>query len=462
MRPKVNIPVKLGEIVTIKIDEVAYSGQAIGEYQGYPIHLDNAFVGETVRCQITQVNRKFARAQLVEVVDPSPDRIDAGRPDIIETGIAPYLNLAYPAQLKLKQQQVEKIFADAGVSATIAPTIGMEEPSHYRNKTVVPMAYENGHLVTGFIKRQTANTIVPLDDYYVNDPVIDRVIGQVRDILDAHHVSIFSDETGLGEMRYIMVRRGYYSGEVMVVLVTQTETLQDEAEIAEEIAAVVPGIKSVMLNHNPRKLHLMMSGDNRLLWGEDAIHDQLLGVEFVIGPNSFYQVNPQTTEVLYALAAQKAELTPDDTVIDAYSGIGTIGLTVANQVKQVLGVEVVARAVEDAKRNVARNHIENAKFVTADAPTQMQAWKADGLTPDVIFVDPPRPGLTPELLDAVIEMDPARFVYISCNPKTMARDIRYLLDHGFELSGDVQPLDQFPQTAHVETVAVLTPTQANK
>lgn len=459
MRPKVNIPVKLGEVVTVTIEEVAYHGQAIGTYKGYPIHMDNAFEHETVRCEITQVNRKFARAKLVEIVEASADRIDMNRPDLMETGIAPYLNLAYPAQLKLKQKQVARIFENESIQTNVAPTIGMDNPSHYRNKTVVPMAYENGHLVTGFIKRQTANTVVPLDDYFVNDPVIDRVIGQVRDVLDAHQVTLFSDETGLGEMRYIMVRRGYYSGEVMVVLVTQTAELKDEAAIAEEIAAVVPGIKSVMLNYNPRSLHLMMSGDNRLLWGADAIHDTLLGIEFVIGPNSFYQVNPQTTEVLYAMAAKKGELTEQDTVIDAYSGIGTIGLTVANQVKQVLGVEVIARAVEDAQRNVERNQIENASFVTADAPEQMQKWQAEGLEPNVIFVDPPRPGLTPELLDAVINMQPERFVYISCNPKTMARDIRYLLDRGFELSGDVQPLDQFPQTAHVETVAVLVPTK---
>ncbi|WP_419154983.1 23S rRNA (uracil(1939)-C(5))-methyltransferase RlmD [Weissella minor] len=459
MRPKVNIPVKLGEVVTVTIEEVAYHGQAIGTYKGYPIHMDNAFEYEIVRCEITQVNRKFARAKLVEIVEASADRIDMNRPDLMETGIAPYLNLAYPAQLKLKQKQVARIFENESIQTNVAPTIGMDNPSHYRNKTVVPMAYENGHLVTGFIKRQTANTVVPLDDYFVNDPVIDRVIGQVRDVLDAHQVTLFSDETGLGEMRYIMVRRGYYSGEVMVVLVTQTAELKDEAAIAEEIAAVVPGIKSVMLNYNPRSLHLMMSGDNRLLWGADAIHDTLLGIEFVIGPNSFYQVNPQTTEVLYAMAAKKGELTEQDTVIDAYSGIGTIGLTVANQVKQVLGVEVIARAVEDAQRNVERNQIENASFVTADAPEQMQKWQAEGLEPNVIFVDPPRPGLTPELLDAVINMQPERFVYISCNPKTMARDIRYLLDRGFELSGDVQPLDQFPQTAHVETVAVLVPTK---
>ncbi len=457
MRPKVHIPVKLGEEVTLKIERVEYGGQAIGQVKGYPIHVENAFPGEVVTGRISQINRQFARAQLVKVEQPSPDRLDSGRTDILTTGIAPYINLAYPAQLELKQRQVAEIFTQAGIRATVAPTIGMAVPHHYRNKTVVPLAYQDEQLVTGFIKRGTRNTVVPLDDYFVNDPVIDQVIASVRDILANHQVSLFSDDTGQGEMRYIMVRRGYYSHEVMVVLVTQTATLKDEGAIAAEIAASVPNIKSVILNVNPRSLHVMLSGENRVLWGADAIHDRLLGINFVIGPNSFYQVNPQTTEVLYALAAKKAELTQADTVIDAYSGIGTIGLTVANQVKQVLGVEVIARAVEDAKRNVKQNGITNAEFVTADAPKQMVAWLAAGVKPNVIFVDPPRPGLTEALLDAVCAMKPDRFVYISCNPKTMARDIRYLLDRGFTLKGEVQPLDQFPQTAHVETVAVLVP-----
>jgi 23S rRNA (uracil1939-C5)-methyltransferase len=200
-----------------------------------------------------------------------------------------------------------------------------------------------------------------------------------------------------------------------------------------------------------------MSGNNRTLWGEDVIHDTLLGIEFEIGPNSFYQVNPQTTEVLYALAAKKAELKLTDTVIDAYSGIGTIGLTVANQVKQVLGVEVIERAVIDAQKNVANNHVENASFITADAPEQMRKWQQSGIKADVIFVDPPRRGLTNELLVAVTEIRPKRFVYVSCNPETMARDAKYLIEKGFHIKGDVQPLDQFPQTAHVEVVTVFEP-----
>ena len=451
------MPVRLGQKLTGQVIDVLYNGFGVVMLDDYPIHMANAFPDETVTFEITQVNRKFARAEVIDVVDPSLDRLEAGKDYLLDVGIAPYINLRYEAQLKLKQFQVEKFYAAAGIDANVAPTIGMENPTHYRNKTVVPIKRDGDKLVTGFIKRRTPGEILPLSDYYVNDPVIDRTIGTVRDILNAHHISVFSDETQQGEMRYIMVRRGYYSHELMVVLVAQTATIKDEMTIANEIAAVVPGIRSVVLNHNPRALHLLMSGDNRTLWGADAIHDTLLGIEFEIGPNSFYQVNPQTTEVLYALAARKAELKSTDTVIDAYSGIGTIGLTVASQVKRVLGVEVIERAVIDAQKNVMNNQVKNATFITADAPAQMHRWQQEGLHANVIFVDPPRRGLTNELLDAVTEMRPDRFVYVSCNPATMARDAKYLIEQGFHIKGDVQPLDQFPQTAHVEVVTVFEP-----
>ena len=423
----------------------------------YPIHLENAFEGEKILFEVTQVNRKFGRAKVVEILEASPDRVASGKDYLLEAGIAPYVNLAYDAQLRLKQQQVQKLYKEYGIDVDVAPTIGMDNPTHYRNKTVVPVKYVEGKLTTGFIKKRTPGDIVPLDDYFVNDEKIDQIIGIVRDILDAHKVSVFDDDTQEGEMRYIMVRRGYYSHEVMVVLVTQTPTLTDEDAIAADIAEAVDGIKSIILNHNPRSLHVLTSGDNRTLWGADAIHDKLLDIDFEIGPNSFYQVNPQTTEVLYDMAATKGELKESDTVIDAYSGIGTIGLTVADRVDKVLGVEVIERAVIDAQKNVANNNVKNAEFVTADAPEQMQKWKDGGLKPDVIFVDPPRRGLTEDLLDAVADMNPDRFVYVSCNPETMARDAKYLIDKGFRIKGDIQPLDQFPQTAHVEAVAVFEP-----
>lgn len=290
------IPVKLGEQYEGTVVDVLYTGIGVIMVDDYPIHLENAFEGEKIRFEVTQVNRKFGRAKVVEIEVASPDRVDSGKDYLLEAGIAPYVNLAYDAQLRLKQQQVQKLYKAVGIDVDVAPTIGMDNPTHYRNKTVVPVKYVDGKLTTGFIKKRTPGDIVPLDDYFVNDEKIDQIIGIVRDILDAHKVSVFDDDTQEGEMRYIMVRRGYYSHEVMVVLVTQTPTLTDEDAIAADIAAAVSGIKSIILNHNPRSLHVLTSGDNRTLWGADAIHDKLLDIDFEIGPNSFYQVNPQTTE----------------------------------------------------------------------------------------------------------------------------------------------------------------------
>ena len=233
------IPVKLGEQREGVVIDVLYTGLGVIMVDDYPIHLENAFEGEKILFEVTQVNRKFSRAKVVEILEASPDRVASGKDYLLEAGIAPYVNLAYDAQLRLKQQQVQKLYKEYGIDVDVAPTIGMDNPTHYRNKTVVPVKYVDGKLTTGFIKKRTPGDIVPLDDYFVNDEKIDQIIGIVRDILDAHKVSVFDDDTQEGEMRYIMVRRGYYSHEVMVVLVTQTPTLTDEDAIAADIAEAV-------------------------------------------------------------------------------------------------------------------------------------------------------------------------------------------------------------------------------
>ena len=251
-----------------------------------------------------------------------------------------------------------------------------------------------------------------------------------------------------------MARRGYYSHELMVVIVTNTKRLPQADEIATRLQAKLPELKSFIHNINHDDTNVIMGQWNETIWGADDIHDQLMGKDFVIGPNSFYQVNPQTTATLYTLAAEKAGLKPTDIAVDAYSGIGTITLSIADKVKHVYGVEVVENAVADAEQNARNNQIDNVTFVTADAPEQMVAWAAEGLKPNVVFVDPPRKGLTAELISAVAAMAPETFVYISCNPATLARDAVQILAEGFEIDGPVQPLDQFPQTTHVETITV--------
>ncbi|QIL50177.1 23S rRNA (uracil(1939)-C(5))-methyltransferase RlmD [Weissella coleopterorum] len=454
--PRNILPVKLNEIKEGVVTDILHNGMGVIMVdQHYPVKLVDAFLGEKIRCRLTQVDRLSAYGEVLTVVKPSADRQNQNKAYLLEAGVAPYVNLSYSGQLKLKRRQVEQAFAAVDLKLPVAATIGADQPTHYRNKTVVPLKNQNGHLTTGFFDRKNKDTIVPMDDYYLNDPIIDQTIGIVRDILDQFKTPIYNDVTKQGAMRYIMVRRGYYSQQVMVVLVSHLAQIPDEAAIAQAIVEQVPALKSLILNHNPRQTSQQLTGDNRVLWGDAAIHDQLLGHDFVIGPNSFYQVNPKTTEVLYQLAAQMGELKASDHAIDAYSGIGTIGLSIADQVQQVYGVEVVERAVEDAKINIAQNQIKNAQYIAADAPVQMEKWRDENLPADIIFVDPPRRGLTETLMDAMVYLNPDRVVYVSCNPVTMARDIKYMTEHGYQVQGPIQPLDQFPQTAHVECVALL-------
>jgi 23S rRNA (uracil1939-C5)-methyltransferase len=438
----------IGEVV-----DITFQGLGVVKVDNYPIFVVDAIPGEQVKVGVTRVLQNYAFGRMIERLVTSPNRVSVEHNQLITSGIAPLVNLKYEAQLELKQQQVKQLFKKVGLDVEVDPTIGMEKPYHYRNKTVVPVKYQDGKLVTGFYRRGSHN-LVPIDDYYLNDPKIDQAIGTVRDILNAHGTTVWDDATKQGEIRYIMVRRGYYTHEMMVGLITATRELTNEAAIIEDIVAALPELKSLILNYNPRQTNVLLGTENRVLYGQSTIQDTILDNKFNIGLNSFYQVNPQTTEVLYSLAAQKAGLKPTDTVIDAYSGIGTIGLTVANQVQQVIGVEVVEPAVADAQVNMALNNIDNAVFIANDAPEQMRQWQAEGLQPEVVFVDPPRKGLTPELIEAVAGMAPETFVYISCNPATLARDAVQIIEQGFEIDGPVTPLDQFPQTTHVESIVV--------
>lgn len=438
----------IGEVV-----DITFQGLGVVKVDNYPIFVVDAIPGEQIKVGVTRVLQNYAFGRTIERLVASPNRVAVEHNQLITSGIAPLVNLKYEAQLELKRNQVQQLFKKVGLAVEVDPTIGMEKPYHYRNKTVVPVKYQDGKLVTGFYRRGSHN-LVPIDDYYLNDPKIDQAIGVVRDILNAHGTTVWDDATKQGEIRYIMVRRGYYTHEMMVGLITATRELTNEAAIVADIVESLPELKSLILNYNPRQTNVLLGTENRVLHGQSTIQDTILSNKFNIGLNSFYQVNPQTTEVLYSLAAQKAGLKPTDTVIDAYSGIGTIGLTVANQVKKVIGVEVVEPAVEDAKVNMALNNVQNAAFIANDAPEQMRQWQAEGLKPEVVFVDPPRKGLTPELIEAVAGMAPETFVYISCNPATLARDAVQIIEQGFEIDGPVTPLDQFPQTTHVESIVV--------
>lgn len=459
--PRNTLPVKLNEVKTGVVVDILHNGMGVVLVnENYPVKITNAFMGEKIRYRLTQVDRLSAYGEVVEILVAHPERIDAGKDYLLDAGVAPYINLSYAGQLQLKQWQVQQAFGAVGLTPTIAPTIGAKQPAHYRNKTVVPIRRQAGAVMTGFFDRKVKTQLVPMQDYYLNDSVIDQTVGIVREVVAELDLAIYDDATKQGALQYVMVRRGYYSHELMVVLVSYEPDLPGVEQLTQRLVERLPELTSLILNYNPRTTNQQLTGDNRVLWGQAAIHDTLLGHDFIIGPNSFYQVNPETTETLYQLAARLGQLQPTDVAIDAYSGIGTIGLSIADQVAKVYGVEVVERAVADAQINIKNNQITNAEYIAADAPEQMHSWRQVGLQPDVVFVDPPRRGLTEKLMDAVAYMAPKRMVYVSCNPVTMARDIKYMLNLGYHLEGPIRPLDQFPQTAHVECVAALVQTKS--
>ena len=456
---KRQIPVHKNEEYSATVTDLTYEGNGLVKIDDFPVFVPNALPGEQITVRITKVASHFAWGRVMDWQTKSADRVDVQNKKYIQTGIAPLGHLKYEAQLKFKQHQIQELLAKAHLdNIEVLPTLGMEKPYHYRNKAQVPVKMVRGQLETGFYKRGS-HTLVPIEDFYIQDPVIDQAIVVVRDLLRKYHVTPYNEQTGKGIIRTVMVRRGYYSHEVMVVLVTNTKHLPMKQQIVGAIVAGVPEVKSIVQNINDRRTNRLLGDQDVTLWGANEIHDQLLGIDFAISPLSVYQVNPQQTERLYQAAIDNAELDGSQTVIDAYCGIGTISLAVAKHAKRVYGVEIVPAAIADAKKNAQNNEITNAEFVVGKAEEQFAKWQADGLKPDVVIVDPPRKGLAESLIEATGKMAPKKVIYVSCNPATLVRDIQRFAEQGYHVTKPIQPVDQFPQTTHVESVTVLERTE---
>ena len=325
---------------------------------------------------------------------------------------------------------------------------------HYRNKAQVPVRKINGKLEVGFY-RKGSHHFVPMKDFTIQDQRIDEILQAVLAILNKYDLSAYDEQTQKGLIRHLMVRRGYYSHEAMVVIVTNGKNFPHGDKIANEIIESMPDVKSVIQNVNNRNTNVILGNQEIVLAGASTITDTLNGLKFKISAHSFYQVNPQQTEVLYNEAIKQAGLTGNETVIDAYCGIGTISLNLAEHARKVYGVEIVPEAIADAKMNAQLNHIDNVDFEVGNAEEWMSKWESQGIKPDVIMVDPPRKGLTTSLIHSAAAMNPKKIVYVSCNPATLVRDIQQFMDEGYHVFQPIQPVDQFPMTQHIESVTLL-------
>ena len=443
------------DIVEVEIVDLTHEGQGVAKVDGFVFFVENALPTEKIRMRVLKVKKNIGFGKVEEYLTFSEHRNQDVDAAYLRTGIADLGHLAYADQLKFKRKQVvDNLYKIAGISdVEVADTLGMDTPRAYRNKASVPVRRVNGQLETGFF-RKNSHDLMPIEDFYIQDKEIDKLILFVRDLLRRFDIKPYDEKEQTGLIRNIVVRRGHYSGQIMLVLVTTRPKIFRIEQMMEKIITEFPAVTSIIQNINDQNTNAIFGAEFRTLYGADTIEDTMLGNRYAISAQSFYQVNTVMAEKLYQTAINFSELTADDTVIDAYSGIGTIGLSFAKKVKAVYGVELIEAAVLDAEKNAALNGITNAHYVADTAENAMANWSKQDIKPDVILVDPPRKGLTESFIKASAAMSPRKITYISCNPATMARDIKLYQELGYKLT-KVQPVDLFPATKHIECVALL-------
>jgi 23S rRNA (uracil1939-C5)-methyltransferase len=449
-------PVQKGQIIECVIHGFGHSGTGVGRYDGFAIFIGGALPGEQVKVRVTKVKKTFAEGELLQVLAAHPERIDPVCPHFDSCGGCQLQHISYEEELKLKQQQVEDQLQRIGLfsDVTIHPVKGMENPWSYRNKVQIPFATVEGKVVAGFYQLGT-HQVVDMETCFIQNELQTELTKRIKQLVEKLQIPIYNEITHKGILRHVLLRQGVHTNELMVVFVTNGEKIPSEQDLIKEIRRSFPIVTSIQQNINTNKTNVILGRENRLLWGMPVIYDTIGEIQFAISPHSFFQVNPTQTEVLYEQAKKFANLTGEEIVIDAYCGIGSISLYLADQAKRVYGMEIVPAAIEDARQNAALNKIRNVTFELGKAEEILPKWQEEGMHADVLVVDPPRKGCDEAFLEAASKIQPERIVYVSCNPATFARDAKYLSEHGYHLQ-EVQPVDMFPQTSHVELVGLFT------
>lgn len=366
-----------------------------------------------------------------------------------------FQGLSYEKQLEKKQGHVIHLLKEFG---KVNEIIGMEDPYNYRNKVHAAFAHlRDGSVISG-VYEEKSHRIVAIEECMIQNKLADAIIGSIRDLCKSFKIKIYSEDSGYGLLRHVLIRTGHVSGQVMVVLVVADPMLPSKNNFVKALRKLHPEISTVVLNVNEKRTSMVLGERNIVLYGKGFIEDSLCGLTFRISPKSFYQVNPVQTEVLYNKAIELAGLTGKERVIDAYCGIGTIGLIASKHAKEVIGVELNKDAVRDAITNAKRNDVKNIKFYNQDAGNFMTGMAQDGETADVVFMDPPRNGSDEEFLSSLVKLGPKKVVYVSCNPETMARDLKFMYKNGYKAK-DFTPVDMFPFTGHVECVVLMSKVQ---
>jgi len=448
-------PVEVGQEVTVEIKGYANQGEGVGKYNGFTVFVPGALDGETVLARITLVKKNYARGEIVLVFKESPHRTEPVCQIYGKCGGCQLLHLDYQGQLEFKHQRIHDVFERLGglTNITVHPVIGMPKPWEYRNKVQYPFAKEDGKVIVGCYQQGT-HQVVDTRDCKIQHTLNSKIMNTVRELVDGMGITIYDEQTGQGLLRHVLVKNAFESKEAMVVLVTNGSDFPEGEELARLIAQKFPEIKSVVQNINTTKGNVVLGERNKVLYGEDGIIDRLGDLEFKISANSFYQVNPAQTETLYNIAVEYADLQGDERVVDAYCGVGSLTLFLAKKAREVYGVEVVPAAIEDAEENAKRNKIDNVKFLVGEVEQVLPKLIRIGVRFDVAVLDPPRSGCDKKVLETLADINLKRIVYVSCNPSTLARDLRILVDRGYKVE-QVQPIDMFPHTFHVECVTLM-------
>ena len=446
---KSTAPVKKNEYIDLKFEDLTHEGNGVGKINGYPIFVPYGLPGEDAVVKVIKVNKNFGFGKLIELKKESKERVEPPCNVYYKCGGCQLQHMSYDLQLFMKQNQVKNVLRKIAHldHVPVHPTIGLEDPWRYRNKVQIPVGEKDGELITGFYRMRSHDIIEDMETCVIQDEVNDRMVHAVRRIANRIGIEAYDEKSHRGVLRHIMVRTGRETQEIMIVLITRTEKLPHADKLIRELTETFPNIKSIVHNINNKRTNVIFGNKTKTIWGEDYIYDTIGDIRFAISPRSFYQVNPVQTKVLYEKALEYAQIDENDVVIDAYCGIGTISLFLAQKAKKVYGIEIVPDAIRDAKMNAELNGITNAEFVVGEAEKVMPKWKNEGFTPDVIVVDPPRKGCEVDFLQAMIEMEPKRIVYVSCNPSTLARDLVILEEGGYETK-EVQPVDMFSHTKH--------------
>ncbi len=447
---------KKNDLVQVTITDQIRTGEGVGKSDGFPLFIKNAVIGDEILARVTKVNKKYGYGRLEKILRPSDFRISPVCPAFPRCGGCQLMSMSYEAQLAFKQKLVEDCLQRIGGFENLKaePVIGMDSPLRYRNKAQYPVGMDDaGRPAAGFYAGRS-HRIIPQKDCALSPALFGEITQAILDWMEENGITAYDEETKSGDIRHIFLRKGEKTGQTGVCLILGRKKMKAADALVKKLSAF-PDIVSISYSVNTSGTNVIMTEEARSLYGPAYIEDVINGITYRISPNSFFQVNPSQTEKLYNTALAAAGLTGKETVWDVYCGIGSISLQLAKKAGMVYGVEIVPRAIKDAKENARINGLDNTEFYVGKAEEVLpKLYREEQIHADVIVVDPPRKGCETTVLDTISAMSPDRIVYVSCDPATLARDLRYLADKGWN-PAFIQPVDMFPQTVHVETVVLM-------